>query len=323
MGHPTIERIARYLSSVVFLFSGISKLLDIFRTRQKMSEYLVSLNMDIDDDAVMFMAILLIMLELVISFALAIRVKVRAVSCLSLSLLFLFVLLTTISVKWGSMESCGCFGEVLHLTYELTLAKNILLMVLLTVVLKCNCEVTATRMSSCIVIVTAGLIVTVGLLFQPIVDFGSNRVGVILMDRNGDYVTPIDYDFTESHFGKSNRVDMERGLVLVGLVNNTDSIEDTRLHDFMQRLCQMGKNALSVCVLASCKDERFITYSGEVPVALVESRVLNDIVSSPLGYVVLKDGLIVAKWWNSPFSFKALPEDLNDIYDAEAEKHKE
>ena len=269
------------------------------------------------------MAILLITLELLISIALALRVKVRVVSFLSLTLLLLFVLLTTISVKWGSMESCGCFGEVFHLSYELTLAKNILLMVLLTVVLKCNCEAAATGTFRCIVFATTGLIVTVGLLFQPIMDFGSNKVGLTLMDRNGDYVIPIDYDFTESQFGKSNRVDMERGLVLVGLVNNTALIDDTRLHNFVQNLCQMGKAAHSVCVLASCKDERFLAYGDGIPVALVESRVLNDIVSSPLGYVVLKDGLIVAKWWNSPFSFNALPEDLSDMYDAEAEKHKE
>lgn len=288
-----------------------------------MSEYLVSLNMDIDDNAVMSMAILLIMLELAISFALALRVKVRVVSCLSLALLLLFVLLTTISVKWGGMESCGCFGEVLHLSYELTLAKNILLIVLLAVVLICNREVAVAKWSSCIVIVTAGIIVTVGLLFQPIVDFGSNKVGVPLMDRKGEYVTPVDYDFEKSRLEKSNRVDMGHGLVLVGLVNNTVSIDDFALHNFVQKLCQMGKAAQSVCILASCKDGRFLAYGDGIPVALVESRVLNDIVSSPLGYVVLKDGLIVAKWWNSPFSFKALPEDLNDMYDAEAEKHKE
>lgn len=316
------KAIARYAASLLFLISSISKMLDIFRTAYKVSEYMQTFHIQFSYHILIFISILLIEVELLISIALAFEYKVKYTCRFAIALVIFFMMLTTYSVKFGSMVSCGCLGEILHLNYEQTFIKNLALLVLLITNINNPIhhihQYLRAKKIIYIVIISIVLFPIVSLRLQPLYDFSINPVGNKLINRINEYTVPIEYEILhhQSKETETTNILNSDDKVLVAVVNDTNAIKSKRFRDFIDNSQRMAKETRHSILLISNKKaiEMMGHTCGNTPIGLADEGFLRDIISSPTGLFLLEKGVIVAKWYSSPFSYNKLPQELSELY---------
>ena len=133
-----IIQIARIVTGVLFIFSGLVKAIDPRGLAYKMEEffevwaaagYMAEMMHWLTKYSLTFF-MLLITLEVVVGVALLIGWKKRFTVSLLLLLMILFTFLTGYALFSGKIKSCGCFGECIPLTLVQTFVKDIVLLVL-------------------------------------------------------------------------------------------------------------------------------------------------------------------------------------------------
>lgn len=116
----------------VFVLSALSKSVNIFSIGQTTDDFLGLLGMDILYGFGMFFAGTFCVIELVLGI-LAMRKEFRPIAVLGMFVLLLFfTYLTYINYTdlYGGIESCGCFGEIIHFTAPQTFYKNVILLLI-------------------------------------------------------------------------------------------------------------------------------------------------------------------------------------------------
>lgn len=130
--------LARYLTGILFVFSGFIKAIDPLGLSYKMQEFFEAFALDgffpglmhfLHPNALTF-SILIITLEIVIGVALIIGWKKRLTLTLLLILILKFTGLTAYVLFSGKIRACGCFGDCIPLTPAQTFGKDILLLVM-------------------------------------------------------------------------------------------------------------------------------------------------------------------------------------------------
>ena len=127
----------RFTLALVFAFSGFVKAVDPMGTVYKFADYSESFGLVVPFALLSLGAWTLIVLEYVIGVALFFGFYRRFY--LSLSILFLSVMtpLTLWLALTNPISDCGCFGDALMLTHWQTFGKNVALLVMAVVALKC------------------------------------------------------------------------------------------------------------------------------------------------------------------------------------------
>lgn len=120
--------VCRLILACVFIFSGLSKVVDPWGTALKVDEYLALYNMEWLSPLSMAFSIWLCGAELMMGCMLCFKVRIRLVSIFALLSMSFFTLLSLLSATWLPVEDCGCFGEALHLTPWQTFFKNLILL---------------------------------------------------------------------------------------------------------------------------------------------------------------------------------------------------
>lgn len=119
---------------VVFVASGVLKMIGIQTFAMEAGEYIDLYMPQWLHGWNMPCAIGVCVFELLIGLLAFWKKMVRWMSILSLLILAFFVWLTGVNLFFptifGSVESCGCFGELVHLTPVASFVKSILLLVL-------------------------------------------------------------------------------------------------------------------------------------------------------------------------------------------------
>ena len=115
---------------LVFLLSGVLKLLDPTGTMLIVQEYLKFFNMNFLMGLAKPMAVALSLLESLVGAALVAGIWRKLVAAVTMIMVSFFTIITVILLVKNPDMDCGCFGEAIHLTHFQTFAKNVVLCVL-------------------------------------------------------------------------------------------------------------------------------------------------------------------------------------------------
>lgn len=130
--------IARILTGLLFIFSGLVKAIDPRGLAYKMQEFfeawandgfMKSLMESLNHYALSF-SIIMITLEVVVGVALLIGWQKKLTTWLLLLLMLFFTFLTSYVLFSGKIRACGCFGDCIPLTPIQTFTKDVILLIL-------------------------------------------------------------------------------------------------------------------------------------------------------------------------------------------------
>ncbi|MEJ7625810.1 MAG: BT_3928 family protein [Ferruginibacter sp.] len=130
--------IARIVTGVLFIFSGLVKAIDPRGLAYKMQEFfevfaregiLKSMMDSLGDHALVF-SIIMITMEVVLGVALLAGWQKKITTWLLFLLMLLFTFLTSYVLFSGKIQACGCFGDCIPITPLQTFVKDIILLLL-------------------------------------------------------------------------------------------------------------------------------------------------------------------------------------------------
>ena len=128
--HHSLRRFCAILLGLVFLASGLLKLLDPVGTGLIVSEYFKFFHMGFMQGTAKGLGMVLSLVEAITGAALISGVYRRLTAAVTSFLVVFFTIITFILWIANPDMDCGCFGEAVHLTHGQTLIKNLILLVL-------------------------------------------------------------------------------------------------------------------------------------------------------------------------------------------------
>lgn len=183
-----LKRFCGFLVGIVFLISGILKLLDPVGSGLVMDEYFSFLHIGFMGFAAKPLGVMFALIEALIGTALMTGVWRKISGIIALAFQGFFTLVTVLLVIFNPEMDCGCFGEAVHLTHWQTFSKNLILLALL------SAYYFPTKMlgqpkprkyvSFSIVAVSLVLLTGYSLRYIPLVDFTDFKPSAILQAAN-------------------------------------------------------------------------------------------------------------------------------------------
>ena len=175
---------SRVIVGLLFIFSGLIKANDPLGFGYKLQEYFEVFHISFLNDYAPAIAILLCTLEIVLGALLLLGFWAKEVAWGLLILIIFFTFLTFYSAFFEVVTSCGCFGDAIPLTPWQSFSKDLILLVLITVIFRqrehlaplIKNKLTQDLISGFVVLLSLGF----GLYtynFQPIVDFLPYKIG--------------------------------------------------------------------------------------------------------------------------------------------------
>ena len=128
--HHRIRRFCAILIGLVFLASGLLKLLDPVGTGLIVSEYFKFFHLGFLQGTAKALGMVLSLVEAVTGAALISGVFRKTTAVVTSVLVVFFTIVTLILWIAKPEMDCGCFGEAIHLSHGQTLLKNVVLLVL-------------------------------------------------------------------------------------------------------------------------------------------------------------------------------------------------
>ena len=128
--HHSLRRFCAILIGLVFLVSGLLKLMDPVGTGLIVGEYLKFFHMTFLQGAAKGFGMFLSLLEALTGAALVSGVYRRLTAAVTSLMIVFFTIIPLILWFANPDMDCGCFGEAVHLTHGQTLLKNVVLLVL-------------------------------------------------------------------------------------------------------------------------------------------------------------------------------------------------
>ncbi len=126
--------ISRYISGIVFIFSGLVKGIDPMGSMYKFIDYFTAFNLDALEPLAYILGIILCTAEFLIGFAILTGIRMRLASWGLLIFMLGFTPLTLFLAIADPVADCGCFGDAIHLTNWQTFFKNIIISVFVVIV---------------------------------------------------------------------------------------------------------------------------------------------------------------------------------------------
>lgn len=139
-----VATLARFITGIIFIFSGLIKLNDPVGTQIKLEEYFEVFAQDLPALAglfhgliplALFFSVVLCAAEVILGIALLVRYRPRLVTWLLLVLILFFTFLTFYSAYFNKVTDCGCFGDAIKLAPWTSFGKDIFLLVLILIIL--------------------------------------------------------------------------------------------------------------------------------------------------------------------------------------------
>ena len=129
----TFLNTARLLVGILFIFSGLIKANDPLGLSYKMQEFFEVWNMPALDAYTLGFSIVMIVFEILAGVAVIIGWRMRLFAWLSLLLIIFFSFLTGYAVISGKVRECGCFGNCIPLQAMGSFIKDLILLLLITI----------------------------------------------------------------------------------------------------------------------------------------------------------------------------------------------
>lgn len=125
------RRLLAFIAGAVYVFSGISKLLDPVGAELVMEAYMDFFHVGFMSFAAKPLAVALALLEAVLGSALMTGVWRKVAAIAAFALQGFFTLVTIVLVVFNPEMDCGCFGNVAHLSHIQSFVKNVVLCLML------------------------------------------------------------------------------------------------------------------------------------------------------------------------------------------------
>ena len=129
----TFLNTARLLVGILFIFSGLIKANDPLGLSYKMQEFFEVWNMPALDAYTLGFSIVMIVFEILAGVAVIIGWRMRLFAWLLLLLIVFFSFLTGYAVISGKVRECGCFGNCIPLQAMGSFIKDLILLLLITI----------------------------------------------------------------------------------------------------------------------------------------------------------------------------------------------
>jgi uncharacterized membrane protein YphA (DoxX/SURF4 family) len=149
----TLLTISRYITGLLFIFSGLVKANDPMGLSYKMQEFFEVWNLPGLNAISLPLSISMIAFEIIAGVAVIIGWRFKAFSWLLLLLIVFFTFLTGYALLSGNIRECGCFGNCFKLTAQDSFIKDIILL-LIIVFLFINRNLISFRMDSKLAIIS-------------------------------------------------------------------------------------------------------------------------------------------------------------------------
>ena len=121
--------IFRLILGFTLLFSSLAKVWSIKSFDYIIEQYLLYWHIPYHDSLPLICAYFIIFLEFIIGFSLLIN-KIWSHICGYIVIMFAFFTIITIvnlTDQYANIQSCGCFGELIHISPTVSLIKNVIL----------------------------------------------------------------------------------------------------------------------------------------------------------------------------------------------------
>jgi len=169
------RRHAAGLLGIVFLLSGLLKVLDPVGNMLVVTEYLKFLHLTFLLPAAKGLGIALSALECAVGIGLITGVLRKVSALMAYALLGAFTLLTLLLWIFDAPMDCGCFGEAIHLTHAQSFLKNVVLLLLAAVAFSPFREFGRARKRKVVSAVLATVAIGIAVIYSnthlPVMDF--------------------------------------------------------------------------------------------------------------------------------------------------------
>lgn len=186
-----INQLLRWIIGGLFIFSGLIKVNDPIGTAIKLEEYFEVFSADFESLDFFFHALIpyslpigvfLVVLEIVLGVALLVRFKTRTVLFSLMALIVFFTFLTFYSAYYNKVTDCGCFGDAIKLTPWESFSKDIILLVMISILLaqKNKFRNQALQLPKIVVITSLIASIFIGITairHLPFIDFRPYKIG--------------------------------------------------------------------------------------------------------------------------------------------------
>ncbi len=299
------RRFFAVIIGLVFLLSGVLKLLDPTGTMLIVQEYLKFFHMNFLMGLAKPMAIALSLLESLVGAALIAGIWRKLVAIVTMIMVLFFTIVTVILLIWNPDMDCGCFGEAIHLTHFQTFAKNVVLCVLCVLAFVPLKKSGEPRPGKYVGFgIAASMIILLGfysLTHLPLVDFTpySPQSEVFSEDGNYDPDAPI-LSFRDA-YGEYCDQYATFGNVLAVSAYEPDKLDQENWQEISALVSDAYMNGANPIILL-CTDNM-----DSVPLELRQNAYFTDyrtaiaLNRSNGGLTYLDDGVVVAKWREGDF----------------------
>lgn len=179
-----LTNISRVVLALVLVASGFVKAVDPKGTMYKLQEYLSAFSADVfSNEWLLLFASMLAAAEFLLGLFLLLGVYRKFVAPLSFVAFLFFTALTCYIAVFDPIEDCGCFGDALVLSNEMTFVKNLFLLLLAAVVFlgrRRFIQNVSSRNRWVVVLYSVFYVVaveTLSLIYVPVIDFRPYKVG--------------------------------------------------------------------------------------------------------------------------------------------------
>ena len=124
-----VSVLSRYVTGIVFVFSGFVKAIDPLGSAYKFTDYFHAFRLDFLESLSLPFAIILASIELVLGIVLILGFQKKLAYWVLFVFMSFFTILTLILALTNPVSDCGCFGDAIIMTNWQTFFKNLVLMV--------------------------------------------------------------------------------------------------------------------------------------------------------------------------------------------------
>lgn len=210
-----IRAVCRILFSLVFVCAGILKIIDPVGTGLIVKEYLSIIHITAADFPAICLGTGLAALEFTTGICILIGLKMRLFAGIGLGLTLIFTAVTLYLAIYNPISDCGCFGQAIHLTNWQTFRKNLILLVLVTVIFigrKKATNIASNILQWVFVGLYAAFAVAVAVFSYirlPQIDFTQYTVGTDLSEHTDSEVPEYETVFTYEKDGRECEFSLE------------------------------------------------------------------------------------------------------------------
>lgn len=180
---------ARIIVGSVFIFSGFVKAVDPLGSAYKFHDYFMAFNLGFLDFLALPLAILLSTAEFVAGVSVLLNLRFRTGISLVMLLMILFTPLTLVLALTNPVSDCGCFGDAVHLTNWQTFGKNVVLVLLASLLWANRKHISPEKggKTGLIALSAATLLAVLFSLYNirylPVIDFLPYKTGTVIAEK--------------------------------------------------------------------------------------------------------------------------------------------